>query len=107
MAWTQPTIGSEIAAMVEDPDGGVAILTWQWRRSPTDNGPFTIIPRETAPNYTPEPADDGDYLQAIATYIDTTSEMTTPIRELLTSGSRNWPRQLIPQHGRRGFRPDR
>ena len=75
----QPTIDSEIAAMVEDPDGGVAVLTWQWMKSDKGaTGPFEIIPRKTASTYTPTSADDGDYLRAIATYIDTTSEMDDP-----------------------------
>ena len=74
----QPTIGSEIVAMVEDPDGGVAVLTWQWQRSQTEAGLFEIIDRATAPEYTPEGVDNGYYLRAIATYIDTTSEMDDP-----------------------------
>ena len=74
----QPTIGSEITAKVEDPDGGEAVLTWQWQRSRTEDGDFEIIPRETAPDYTPVRADDGYYLRAIATYIDATSEMDDP-----------------------------
>ena len=74
----QPTIGSEIVAMVEDPDGGVAVLTWQWRRAILPPAPSTIILGQTGPTYTPRSADNGDYLKAIATYIDTTSEMDDP-----------------------------
>ena len=74
----QPTIGSTITADVVDPDGGVAVLTWQWKRSPTADGTFVIIDRKTTPDYKPAPADDGYYLRAIATYIDTTSEMDDP-----------------------------
>ena len=74
----QPTIGSEITANVEDPDGGVAVLTWQWQRSRTEDGAFEIIDYATAPDYTPTGADDGYYLRAIATYIDATSEMDNP-----------------------------
>ena len=74
----QPTIGGEITANVEDPDGGVAVLTWQWKRSKTEAGPFEIIDGATASGYTPAGADDGYYLRAIATYIDTTSEMDDP-----------------------------
>ena len=29
----QPYIGTEIMAMVEDPDGGVGVVTWQWSKS--------------------------------------------------------------------------
>ena len=74
----QPTIGSEIRADVEDPDEGVAVLTWQWQRSRTEDGDFEIIPGATAPGYTPASADNGFYLRAIATYIDATSEMDDP-----------------------------
>ena len=74
----QPTIGSTITADVVDPDGGVAVLTWQWKKSKTERGDFKIIPSATAPGYTPAGADDGYYLRAIATYIDATSEMDDP-----------------------------
>ena len=76
----QPTIGSTIMADVVDPDGGVAVLTWQWQRSMTEDGAFDegIIDRATAPDYTPTDDDDGYYLRAIATYIDATSEMDDP-----------------------------
>ena len=74
----QPTIGSEITADVVDPDGGVAVLTWQWSKSGTANGTFTIIYGETSSAYTPKDDDDGQYLKVTATYIDTTSEMDDP-----------------------------
>ena len=76
----QPTIGSEIIANVEDPDDGVAVLTWQWLRSKSDTDPnsFKIISGATAPGYIPASGDNGYYLRAIATYIDTTSEMDDP-----------------------------
>ena len=74
----QPTIDSPIMADVVDPDGGVAVLTWQWKKSLTAAGPFKIIKRETVSDYTPKFVDDGYYLRAIATYIDTTSEMDDP-----------------------------
>ena len=78
----QPIIGSPITAAVDDPDGGVAVLTWQWQRSKTEDDtpddPFVIIPEATAPNYTPKSVDDGYYLRVIATYIDATSEMDDP-----------------------------
>ncbi len=74
----QPTIGSEITADVVDPDGGVAVLTWQWSKSRTANGTFTIIYGETSSAYTPKDDDDGQYLKVTATYIDTTSEMDDP-----------------------------
>ena len=77
---TQPTIGQDITAKVEDPDGGVAVVTWQWSKS-TSNTPgttFAVIHRATMATYRPRKADEGYYLQATATYIDTTSEMDDP-----------------------------
>ena len=76
----QPFIGTEIIAMVEDPDGGVAVVTWQWSKS-SSNAPgatFTVIHGATASTYIPELADDGDYLRVTATYIDTTSDPDDP-----------------------------
>ena len=76
----QPYIGTVIMAMVEDPDGGVAVVTWQWSKS-SSNAPdatFTVIPGATASTYTPKDADDGDYLRVTATYIDTTSDPDDP-----------------------------
>ena len=75
----QPTIGSTIMAGVVDPDGGVAVLTWQWEKSRTAaEDTFDIILGATAPDYTPAGGDDGYYLRAIATYIDTTSKTDAP-----------------------------
>ena len=74
----QPTIGGEITAMVEDPDDGVAVLTWQWNRIDPENDEVTIIRGATAPDYEPTHEDNGHYLRAIATYIDATSEMDDP-----------------------------
>ena len=80
----QPTIGSTITADVVDPDDGVAVLTWQWQKSMAgdfvddEDNKVIIIDSATAPDYTPAGGDDGYYLRAIATYIDTTSEMDDP-----------------------------
>ena len=76
----QPYIGTEIMANVEDPDGGEAVITWQWSKS-SSNAPdatFTVIHGATTSTYTPVTADDGAYLRVTATYIDTTSEMDDP-----------------------------
>ena len=76
----QPYIGTEIMAMVEDPDGGVGVVTWQWSKS-RNNAPndiFTVIQGATASTYIPEKPNDGDYLRVTATYIDTTSAMDDP-----------------------------
>ena len=72
----QPYIDTEIEAMVEDPDEGEAVVTWQWSKNhadPTDDTLFEVINGATASTYTPVSADDGAYLRVKATYIDTTS----------------------------------
>ena len=99
---TQPVIGEPITAMVSDPDGGVAVVTWQWYRSDTKEGNlnngYAPIPGATSATYTPvccsveavaadqnaDPpveeviADDGKFLQAVATYLDATSMEDDP-----------------------------
>ena len=73
----QPVIEMKVTAMVDDPDGGVAVVTWQWSRS-MDGTNFSVIPGATMYSYTPERADIGRFLRVTATYIDTTSDMDDP-----------------------------
>ena len=72
--------------MVSDPDNSLTAVTWQWARSSTSTGPFTaVIPGATTDTYVPWkrgddddkdiPDDNGMFLRAYATYIDTTSLM--------------------------------
>lgn len=82
----QPLIGQAITASVEDPDNGVAIVTWRWERatSTAATAVWQVIPGATTGTYTPVGVDDkkttdrnendnGYYLRAIATYTDITS----------------------------------
>ena len=70
----QPLVGQPITAEVMDPDDGVTIVTWQWRKAETRTATdFAPIPGATAETYTPVRADNGMFLRAIATYIDMTS----------------------------------
>ena len=73
-----PVVGATLTAKVEDPDGGVTVVTWQWLSSPTQAGPYQKIIGETTATYTPTSgdADDAVYLRARATYIDTLTEVT-------------------------------
>ena len=75
----QPTIGVMLTAKVEDPDGSIALITWQWARAgydgDTDSATYEVINHATTANYTPKEADDGAYLRATATYLDATSDM--------------------------------
>ena len=75
----QPLIGAPITATVEDVDGSVGIVTWQWMRATTTDSTFNIIPGATTPTYTPVEADGGYYLRAYATYIDSTSNEDDPL----------------------------
>ena len=95
----QPIIGELMTATVSDPDGGIAVVTWQWSRSDTKDGPYTPIDGATSARYRPAPtiADDPDttedesssgpdagmFLRATATYIDTTSQEDIPDTELI------------------------
>ena len=101
----EPTTEGMIEAVVEDPDGERAIITWQWfRLSPdhlgtngatalalvdhdSDGGTTPEVPNwmpimgATSAMYQPKAADVGHYLVAQATYIDAASQMdesTTP-----------------------------
>ena len=98
---TQPVIGEMMTAMVNDPDGGIAIVTWQWQRSGTKDGTYEPIPGATSDTYTPNESsptgveddpgttdtdesmtsDVGKFLRAVATYIDTTSDEDVPEAE--------------------------
>ena len=54
---------------MEDQDGRVANLTWQWQKD-DGQGSYTDIPGATMMSYTPVMADDGSLLQATAMYDD-------------------------------------
>ena len=82
----QPLIGQAVTAMVEDPDNGVAIVTWRWERATsTAATTWDVIPGATTGTYTPvgvdnkktdrNENDNGFYLRATATYTDITSNM--------------------------------
>ena len=66
---TTPQVGTELTASLEDPDGSVANLTWQWQKD-DGQGSYTDIPGATMMSYTPVMADDGRRLQATAMYDD-------------------------------------
>ena len=68
LAPDQPQVGTAMTATLEDPDGNVSSVTWQWARGATATGTFTNI--STVTSYTPVAADVGNYLQATASYTD-------------------------------------
>ena len=73
---TTPQVGTELTASLEDPDGSVANLTWQWQKD-DGQGSYTDIPGATMMSYTPVMADDGSRLQATAMYDDSFGEDKT------------------------------
>ena len=87
----QPLIDENVTAMVEDPDGGVAIITWRWERSEDGASSWEVINRETTATYMPVARDNGYYLRATATYLDATSDMDNRKRRRPTNGSKKGP----------------
>ena len=80
---TQPEVGKKLTVMVEDEDEIVTEVTWQWSIGPSNatGATFSPIPGATTSSYTPAPANEGDYLRATVTYLDSTSvedDLTTP-----------------------------
>ena len=70
----EPFVDKMVTAAVDDPDEGVAIVTWQWSRSETGlDDSYKSIPSQTTANYTPSNADLGFFLRVTATYTDTYS----------------------------------
>ena len=66
---TTPQVGTELTASLEDPDGSVVNLTWQWQKD-DGQGSYTDIPGATMMSYTPVMADEDSSLQATAMYDD-------------------------------------
>ena len=70
----QPQVMVGITATLDDPDGGVADVTWQWYRSTSRTGTRTEIEGATDATYIPRDATDNDdtekYLSVMASYTD-------------------------------------
>ena len=73
----EPFVDREIRAAVDDPDQGMAIVTWQWSKS-LDGSTYTAIVGQTTNTYTPVKGDLGYYLRVTATYTDTYSGQQYP-----------------------------
>ena len=69
---TQHRVGVEITAKLDDKDGGVYGLMWQWYDGTYDaeNPATNAIADETSDTYTPKVEDIGSTLTAVATYRD-------------------------------------
>ena len=69
----QPEDGIEITTELDDPDGRISNLTWQWATTSSDSGPTDDddeIDGATSATYKPVSGDVGNYLWAIASYTD-------------------------------------
>ena len=64
-----PEVGVTLAAMLEDPDGGVSDVSWSWERS-MNLTTWMAIPGSGSAAYTPTEADEGYHLRATAAYSD-------------------------------------
>ena len=69
-AGNQPQVGSEIAASLQDPDGGVNGESWQWQSSDRETAPWNDIAGADSASYTPQTGDIDRYLRAAVTYRD-------------------------------------
>ena len=66
---TTPTDGETVTATLNDPDGRVSGVTWQWAIS-TDRTTWTVILNATSSSYTATTANVGSYLRASVSYTD-------------------------------------
>lgn len=67
---THLVAGTEVRAMVSDPDMSVTNTTWQWASAATMDGTFSDIDGATTAMYTVADGDAGMYLRAMASYDD-------------------------------------
>ena len=64
-----PQVGVELTASLDDPDGNVSGMAWQWARD-DGAGDFEDIVGATSAAYTPGADDEGKLLRATVTYTD-------------------------------------
>ena len=67
---SQPQVGTELEALLSDPDGSVTGLGWRWERSASGTGGWSTIGGATSDAYTPVDTDLGDFLRVTASYSD-------------------------------------
>ena len=75
----QPKVAVELTASLEDSDGGVKDITWQWARSESATDGFTDIDGATSATYTPvkdAAPPPPMFLRAMASYTDSQGEQT-------------------------------
>ena len=71
LSTTRPVVDTALTATLTDPDIVTGnTVTWQWSKSESMDGSFTLIDTATSMTYTPVTADVGYYLKATASYTD-------------------------------------
>ena len=66
----QPKVGVALTATLTDLDDSVTGTTWQWAKSTSANGPWSVIAGQTTEAYMPVMGDVGSYLRVTASYND-------------------------------------
>ena len=66
----EPEPAIVLSATLDDGDGGVSAVSWQWARSENRRSGWTNITGATLSVYTPGDDDAGNYLRATASYTD-------------------------------------
>ena len=72
-------VGTVITATLNETDTLVGSVSWQWARSSSANGPWSPISGATSQSYTAASADVGNYLQATASYEDSSGPGQTAV----------------------------
>ena len=65
----QPQVDTALTATLDDPDGGVTGVSWQWQVS-DDQSAWSDIKTATSASYTPLAGDESRYLRVTASYSD-------------------------------------
>ena len=94
---TTPQVGTELTASLEDQDGSVANLMWQWQKD-DGQGNYTDIPGETMMSYTPVMADEDSRLQATAMYDDSFGEDKTAMATTAAAVGGTAPGSIVAQY---------
>ena len=70
LSTSAPQVGSEVTALLSDPDRPITDKQWQWERSSDGLTGWTNIDEATSASYTPGQSDAGDFLRVTVTYND-------------------------------------
>ena len=65
----QPKVDTSQVATLEDPDGHLSSVSWEWEKS-SDKANWATVVGATSDSYTPRQSDVGHYLRANASYTD-------------------------------------